>query len=74
MPTNKIKESNDSEPINYWNNTNIYIYIYMTTQKRNIKERWATLKRIMHSYSCWNLQDNLNYYKNQTNKYIYIYI
>ena len=25
MPTNKIKESNDSEPINYWNNTNIYI-------------------------------------------------
>ena len=43
MPTNKIKESNDSEPINYWNNTNIYIYIYivdyMTTQKRNIKER-----------------------------------
>ena len=27
MPTNKIKKSNDSEPINYWNNTNIYIYI-----------------------------------------------
>ena len=52
----------------------IYIYIYMTTQKRNIKERWATLKRIMHSYSCWNLQDSFNYYKNQTNIYIYIYI
>ena len=29
MPTNKIKESNYSEPINYWNNTNIYIYIYI---------------------------------------------
>ena len=68
MPTNKIKESNYSEPINYWNNTNKYIY--MTTQKRNIKERWATLKRIMHSYSCWNLQDSFNYYKNQTNKQI----
>ena len=27
MPTNKIKESNDSEHINYWNNTNTYIYI-----------------------------------------------
>ena len=27
MPTNKIKKSNDSEPINYWNNTNIYIYL-----------------------------------------------
>ena len=67
MPTNKIKKSNDSKPI-------LYIYIYMTTQKRNIKERWATFKRIMHSYSCWNLQDNFNYYKNQTNKYIYIYI
>ena len=71
MPTNKIKKPNDSKPINYWNNTNIYIYIYMTTQKKNIKERWATLKRIMHSYGCWNLQDSFNYYKNQT---IYIYI
>ena len=33
MPTNKIKESNDSEPINYWNNTNIYIYIYISNRK-----------------------------------------
>ena len=34
MPTNKIKESNYSEPINYWNNTNIYIYIYDYTKEK----------------------------------------
>ena len=28
MPTNKIIESNDSEHINYWNNTK-YVYIYL---------------------------------------------
>ena len=48
---------------------NIYIYIYMTTQKRNIKEGWTTLKRISHSYSCWNMQDSFNYYKKWTKKF-----
>ena len=52
MPTNKIKESNDLEPINYWNNTNIYIYIYiyMTTQKRNIREKLVIFKGIYDSW------------------------
>ena len=33
--THTIKELEDLEPRSYWNNSNIYIYIYMTIQKRN---------------------------------------
>ena len=28
-------------------------YIYMIKQKRNIRERWVTFKRIIHDYNYW---------------------
>ena len=36
MPTNKIKESNDSEHINYRNNRNTYIYIYIDISDKKL--------------------------------------
>ena len=30
---------------------NIYIYIYITKQQKNIKERWVTFKKIIHDYN-----------------------
>ena len=50
-----LKKQKDSKPTNY-----IYIYIYIykicvcvceITQQRNIRERYVTLKRIIHGYS-----------------------
>ena len=37
-------------------------YICNYTQ-RNIKERYSTLKRIIHCYNCQNLQENFKCYK-----------
>ena len=29
----------------------IHIYIYITKQQKNIKERWVTFKKIIHDYN-----------------------
>ena len=47
-----LKKQKDSKPTNY-----IYIYmcvcvcVCVITQQRNIRERYVTLKRIIHGYS-----------------------
>ena len=52
----KIKETEYSEPKNYWNKTNYICLSDYTTKK--YRERWVTFKRIICGYSCWNLLDN----------------
>ena len=46
----KIKETEYSEPKNYWNKTNYICLSDYTTKK--YRERWVTFKRIICGYSC----------------------
>ena len=42
-----IKRNQKIQSLQIIDNIYIYIYIYMTTQQRNIKERCVTIKRII---------------------------
>ena len=47
----------------------IYIYIYMTKQQRNIREKQVIFKRIIHDYNYSNESKD-----SEPANYIYIYI
>ena len=44
------------------------MYVCVTTQQRNIREKFVTLKIIIHGYNYWNFPDSFGYYKNITQK------
>ena len=44
--------------------------VYITTQYRNIRKRWVTLKKKkkIHGYNCRNFPNNFKYYKKTKKK------
>ena len=46
-----LKEQKDSKPTNYIYIKYVCVCVCVITQQRNIRERYVTLKRIIHGYS-----------------------
>ena len=46
-----LKEQKDSKPTNYIYIKYVCVCVCEITQQRNIRERYVTLKRIIHGYS-----------------------
>ena len=47
--------------------------VYITTQQKNIRKRWVTLKKKkIHGYNCRNFPNNFKYYKKNEPKNTYV--